>query len=153
MYSITAAPTAAIPLIERTVTRPEIPNIDKMFPLIAPAEAPINRAGEKIPPKRPKPIQTAVMAILARKRIISDISRKFPTCISDTTVVPSPRISGIKIPTVPQISAAIIKLFEGENPNVFAKLVVFLKDCMYITLIMPNIGPKINAIGRASVED
>ena len=100
---ITAAPTAAIPLIERTVTRPEIPSIDKMFPLIAPAEAPINKAGEKIPPKRPKPIQTAVIAILARKRIISDINRKFPTCISDTTVVPSPKISGIKIPTEPQI--------------------------------------------------
>tara|TARA_Y100000746_G_scaffold54241_1_gene43492 strand:- start:49 stop:345 length:297 start_codon:yes stop_codon:yes gene_type:complete len=98
-------------------------------------------------------MQTAVIAILARKRIIRDINRKFPTCISDTTLVPNPRISGIKIPTVPQISAAIIRLFEGENPNAFAKLVVFLKDCMYITLIIPNIGPKINAIGRASVED
>ena len=111
---ITAAPTAAIPLIERTVTIPENPNTDKRFPLIAPADAPMKSAGENIPPKRPNPMHAEVAIIFAMKRTTKESRTKLPLCISETVLVPKPKISGIKIPIDPQKTAAIKRFVEGE---------------------------------------
>ena len=90
------------------------PNIDKTFPLIAPADAPMKSAGENIPPKSPNPMHAEVAIIFAMKRTAKERSTKLPLCISDTAPVPKPKISGMKIPIDPQKTAAIKRFVEGE---------------------------------------
>ena len=66
---ITAAPTAANP--QTVKAEPEIPKpkIVKILVAAAPPLAPINNAGEKTPPNKPKPMQIAVIRILKKRRI------------------------------------------------------------------------------------
>ena len=72
-----------------------------------PKVVPINKAGEKIPPKRLNLIQITVKNNLAMNKIIKDkivfFSTKSDCIVSD----PKPRTSGTNNPTIPQIIPAI----------------------------------------------
>ena len=61
---IIAAPTAANPQTVKAEPVTVKPKTVKILAAAAPPLAPINNAGEKTPPNKPKPIQIAVIRIL-----------------------------------------------------------------------------------------
>ena len=103
---MTDALTAAIPEIMIICSAPAYPKNTKLVAASEPIETPINKAGEKTPPKRPKPMQSAVIRIFAISNRPTFPKEIFPAISSLMASNPNPRISGKITPTEPQISAA-----------------------------------------------
>ena len=105
---ITLPVTAAIPATANNdIFASGIKNLKKNAK-IQPKAAPINKAGEKIPPKSPNLIQTTVNTTLLTSKTIK-VVKVFSSTNRDLIVSePKPRTSGTNKPTIPQIIPAII---------------------------------------------
>ena len=105
---ITLPVTAAMPATaNRGALASGIKNLKKKAN-IQPKEAPINNAGEKIPPNKFSLIQIIVNTSFVNNKTISDI--RFFSSISKDLIVsePNPKTSGTNKPTKPHIRPAII---------------------------------------------
>ena len=111
-----AVPTATPPITVAT------------FVSSAPAVAPINRAGEKIPPNIPKPIQRLVMSNLPINSNNKYSILNPPSRIRSICSMPRPSISGKNIPVMPVIMAAVRSSFVGDQPVFFAIPAVFRRE-------------------------
>ena len=69
--------------------------------IIAPTQAPRNIAGEKTPPKRPKPIHIDVNSNLKNNIKIIKSNTFGVVIMSRTFDIPKPNTSGMKHPTTP----------------------------------------------------
>ena len=70
-----------------------------------PSAAPINSAGPKTPPKKPKPIHIDVISILPNRISSRNSMLKVALIIWLICVPPKPKTSGINVPIVPPTSA------------------------------------------------
>ena len=103
--------TAAIAETAKIALR--LPSIPKKGTLYnkAPVQAPISRAGEKTPPKRPNPIQSEDKKILETKINNKKIIVLFSVITFIIVSDPNPIAPGIKIPNPPHIRAGIKGLY------------------------------------------
>ena len=100
--------------------------------IILPAQTPIKRAGDKIPPNNPKPIHKEVKNILRKS---NDIKNNIPLfSVITFTIVSDPRpiASGKNKATHPQITPGIIGLIKNLILELLANLVVNNNDFINI---------------------
>jgi len=131
----------------RILERSLKPSKTESWPARAPAAIPTNRAGEKTPPNKPKPIQSDVIIIFNISTVTNNSMVNWPAIMLFIAESPSPKISGTQIPTEPQIKAATNGLTLGEIAKDAGKVAAFLKD--HINSIATNAknGAKITKAG------
>ena len=98
----------------------------------APTVAPKNKAGEKVPPKKPKPMQQLVKNNLKINNKISSDTSKFSVIIAMSVFVPNPKTSSKNNPIIPQNNPAIIGVVQGLNPNLLGNLLIEIIDVIKI---------------------
>ena len=146
---ITELHTAAIPETASTALRLLSKLNMGILKIILPAQTPIKRAGDKIPPNNPKPIHKEVKNILRKS---NDIKNNIPLfSVMTFTIVSDPRpiASEKNIATNPQITPGINGLMKNFILELLANLVVNNNDFMNIKAIIAENIPTKNKPGKA----
>ena len=107
---ITELHTAAIPETASTAFKLLSKFSTGRLNIMLPAQTPIKRAGDKIPPNKPKPIHKEVKIILRIKRNIKNNNPLFSVITFTIVSDPRPIASGKNKATHPQITPGIIGL-------------------------------------------
>ena len=105
---ITLPVTAAIPATANKAVLAFGIKVWKITANIHPNVVPINKAGEKIPPKRFNRIQSTVRNSLVKRSIIKYVIGQFSTSKDWIVSEPKPSTSGTNKPIIPHITPAII---------------------------------------------
>ena len=146
---ITELHTAAIPETASTAFKLSSKFSTGRLNIMLPAQTPIKRAGDKIPPNNPKPIHKEVKIIFRIKRNIKNNNPLFSVITFTIVSDPRPMASGKNKATHPQITPGINGLMKNFILELLANLVVNNNDFMNIKAIIAENIPTKNKPGKA----
>ena len=119
-----------------------------------PAAAPTSKAGEKTPPKKPNPNDSAVAIILAIKIATATINKTSAFVRFTIALVPNPITSGYQVPIMLSPIIAISKDWNDVKPIFSGNFENINMVDMKSTAISPKNGPKtieLNIMGLSGV--